>query len=126
MSQGHVSLLDTITRIYKNSNGKVIGLHCISLQETKDMLPSPIPGEYPSLRDRRKRGVQISHSFERLNLDIGGSRIVTSIQMLGAYDDFVTNSFGNDIERVIYFGNSDKENDLIISMKEFPTIGSIL
>jgi len=128
MGQVGTSLLDTITRIYKNSNGKVIGVHCISVNEKREANPTSIPGEYGSLAERRKRGLHLSVSFQRFNLDMGGSRVVDSVLMLGGYDDFVMNGSSNDILSVTYDGRDDEnlENDLIVGLSEFPTIGATL
>ena len=120
------SILDTITRIYKNASNQVIGIHSISVHQKKEALPHPVINTYPSLRERRKRGVELRSSFYRLNLNMGGNRTIAQVQMIGQYDDFTMNGSDTDILTTTYNGNSDEENYLIISFTEFPTIGDVL
>lgn len=126
MGQVGTHLLDTIGRVYKNSDGKILGMHCISIQMYNQASPTGKIEDYPDLADRRKRSVHISSTFQRFNFDIGGSRVVDSVSMFGAYDDFVVS--GSDLSSVTYFGRDDEglENDIIVSMDEFPTIGATL
>ena len=123
MGQLGTTLLDTVTRIYKNSDGKVIGLHCLGINERKASSPSPVPGDYPDLAERSKRGLKLNISFQRFNLDIGGSRVIDSVLMFGGYDDFVLNGSGDDLLQITYYGIDD-ENDLIVALGDFPTVGS--
>ena len=128
MGQTGTNLLDTIARVYKNADGKILGMHCISVQTYRQALPTGKMDDIPPLQDRRTRSVHISSSFQRFNFDIGGSRTVASIHMAGSYDDFVENGGSNDLLSVTYFGRDDEglENDVIVSMDEFPTIGATL
>lgn len=123
MSNVGTDQLDTIIRIYKNADGKVIGVHCLSVRTTTEHLPNSIPGEYPELAQRRKRSMDLNVGFQRFNLDIGGPRVITSVLMMGKYDDFIVS--GSDISEVTYFGRDTEglENDLVISLTEFPTVG---
>ena len=128
MGQTGTNLLDTIGRVYKNSDGKILGMHCISVQSYTQASPDGKMGSFPDLTDRRSRSVHISSTFQRFNFDIGGSRVVSTVSMFGGYDDFVENGSNDDILTVTYSGRDTDgvENDLIVSMDEFPTIGATL
>lgn len=126
MSQGNTRLLDTITRIYKNANGNVIGIRCIHITETRDASPGTVAGEYPSLEERRKRGAEVKSSLKNFSLSIGESRQVAIIQMIGKYDEFTINGSNNDFIDVTYYG-SDNVNDLIIGIQEhYETVGDTI
>lgn len=116
-------LLDVITRIYKNSANRVIGIHCISIQENREILPHPRPGYISDTRFHRS--AIINSDFHRLNLSMGESRIIASVQMIGKYDDFNYNTAVDDIKSVIYFGVPET-NDIEISLVGFPQIGDTL
>ena len=123
MSQTKVSTLDEIIRIYKNSDGKVIGLHSIVIHEDRKQNPNPSPG---NITDKRfKRTGKFSHTFTRFNLDMSGSREIVEVLMLGKYDEFIQNIDSTDIIEVVYFGNAET-NDLVIDLRPFPTIGDTI
>lgn len=120
MTTPKVSVLDSITRIYKNSAGRVIGIHSISVIENRPLVPDPRPGVVSNARF--KRTGSITTSFSRFNLQMGESRFIASIQMIGGYDEFEYNNDTNDIVEVKYFGG-EGVNDLTIDLREFPQIG---
>jgi len=128
MSNIGTNHLDTIVRIYKNAADKTIGIHCIGVHQRKDASPTGLIDDYPSLADRRRRSVHISADFQRFNLEIGGSRIIATVQMIGRYDDFILNPSANDFTQVVYNGRDDEglENDLVVSLEQFPTVGDSL
>lgn len=123
MTQPKATVVDEITRIYKNTDGKVIGLHSISITELRKQIPDPSPGKVNN--DRFKRTAKMSYSFTRFNLDMTGSREVTEVLMLGKYDDYLMNLDGTDIIEVSYIGN-EETNDIKIDLRQFPTIGDTL
>jgi hypothetical protein len=124
MTHSYPSLLDSIVRIYKNAADTVIGIHSINVHQTEE-IKNYIPGKYPTNQEKVNRGCIIKPSFTRFNLEMGESRVISSIQMLGEYDDFEMNEGNTDIKNVTYQGKDD-QNDLIVSLTEFPTIGSII
>jgi hypothetical protein len=124
MTQPSAMVLDEITRIYKNSVGRVIGIHCIHVHETRELNPNGIPGMNVS-RSRFKRGAKTTTSFERFNLVMGESRVIDKIQMIGQYDDFVYVAGNQDISYVRYIGN-EETNDVTVSFTDFPTIGETI
>ena len=115
--------IDEIIRIYKNGSDRIIGLHCISLIEHREVVPSHIPGHVSSTRF--KRTIEMQSDFTRFNLQMNESRIIVKVQMIGGYDDFQYNLSSNDIETITYYGN-DEVDDKTISLVEFPTIGDSL
>ena len=121
MAAGDVSLLDSIVRIYKNSSGSVIGIQCINIREERPAVPGTTD-VIPDLAERRKRGVRLSDTFTSYNLAMGGDRAIAIVQMIGKYDDFVTNGSNNDISQITYYG-TDEYNDIVISLTEYPTVG---
>lgn len=127
MGQVGTRQLDTITRIYKNSSGEVIGMHCIGVVEEREMLPDPT-GTIPDLDVRRRRGGKMNLSFRRFNLTPSGSRVIDKIQMIGSYDDFVLTGSSNDLASITYFGRDEEgfENDLIFSLSLLPQIGETI
>lgn len=69
MSQGNTTLLDTITRIYKNADDSVIGIHSIFITENRPAVPDGnyIEG-YTDRQDRNRRTATIKSSFDTFNL----------------------------------------------------------
>jgi hypothetical protein len=65
MTQPKALLLDEIVRIYKNSAGRVIGLHSIAINEYRELIPNLIPGKVNA--SRFKRSATIHSKFDRLN-----------------------------------------------------------
>ena len=124
MTQPSALVLDEITRIYKNSVGRVIGIHCIHVHETRELNPNGIPGMNVS-STRFKRGARTVVEFQRFNLVMGESREIDKIQMIGKYDDFVYLPGNMDISYVKYFGDLET-NDVTVSFADFPTIGESL
>ena len=123
MTQPSVLILDEITRIYKNSIGRVIGIHCIHVHETRKLIPSGLPNMNDINKDRFKRGSYLTVSFDRFNLQMGESRVIDKIQMIGKYDDFTYNGNSSDIISVKYISEDPNINDVIVSLRDFPTIG---
>lgn len=123
MTQPKASMLDNIVRIYKNSAGRVIGIHTIGVHEQRQPLPDPIPGKINN--DRFKRTATISINFDRFNLSMGESRVIDKIQMIGKYDDFTYNNVQTDIVAVKYLGDTHV-NEIEVSLKSLPTIGETL
>lgn len=124
MTHSYPSLLDSVVRIYKNSDDRVIGIHSINIHQTEEV-KTHTPGKYPTNQEKVNRGCIIKPSFTRFNLEMGESRAIATIQMLGEYDDFEMNGGNTDIRFLTYYGKDD-QNDLIVSLEEFPTIGSII
>jgi hypothetical protein len=123
MTQPKALVLDEIVRIYKNSANRVIGIHCIAVHEQREVFPNPIPSKINASRFKRTATIHVH--FDRLNLVMGESRVISAIQMLGKYDDFTYNGTNTDIIIVKYLGN-DQTNDLEVSLKNLPTIGETL
>lgn len=117
-SQTHT--VDTITRIYKNANNHVIGIHTIEVIERPPANPHPIPGNIGDPQ-RFTRGYDIKVCFTCLNLHMDQDRTIAKVQMLGAYDDFLLNSTSSDILEVTYTGKGT--TTLKVSLHDFPTIG---
>lgn len=125
MSNTGTRTLDTITRIYKNTDGDALGVHCVEVIETTESTPTPGLDDTGTMADRSKRWLKTNVSFTRLNLVMGSSRTITTVQMLGAYDDFEMNGPNNDIDLVTYFGTNE-QNDGWVAFNLFPTVGDDL
>lgn len=125
MSNTGTRTLDTITRIYKNADGDALGVHCIEIIEEREATPTPGDGSNTTMADRAKRQLKTNVSFTRLNLVMGGSRSVSTVEMIGAYDDFEMNGSNNDIVKVTYYGTNE-QNDGWVAFNLFPTVGSTL
>jgi hypothetical protein len=117
------TIVDTVTRIYKNSAGRVIGIHCLSIEEGRELSPHPTPGKITNTRF--KRHAKLGVEFLRLNLSMGENRTISTVQMIGKYDDFTYNGSSNDIVSIIYFGDT-QTNELEISLSELPTVGDTI
>jgi len=106
MSQVSVSLLDTVTRIYKNSSNEVIAIHTLSI--TEDRASAILPtGIIPSINERRKRSGKMTLFLTKLNLTMSSSRVIDKIQMIGGYDEYVLNGSNNDILSITYYGRDE-------------------
>lgn len=119
-----VTSLDQIVKIYKNVSGKVIGIHTISVSVDRTDVAELPPEQKVLLKGFPRRG-KISSDFTRFNLTISGSRIISSVQFIGKYDDFQNNETEDDIVSVTYYGDA-QTNDLIIPLNNFPTIGDTI
>lgn len=123
MTQPKASMLDDIVRIYKNNAGRVIGIHNIGIHEQREAFPNPIPGKINT--SRFKRTATVSIHFNRFNLSMGESRIISAVMMIGKYDDFTYNDTQTDIIAVNYLGDAHV-NELEVSLKDLPSIGETL
>ena len=117
------SLLDVITRIYKNAAGGIIGIYHISIDVRFPASSSHIPGKISD--GRFKRTSKRTVNLEVFNLVMGESRVIDEISMTGKYDDFTYNGTNTDIVSVTYTGNA-QTNDLTIGMNDLPTIGDTI
>jgi hypothetical protein len=122
MTQPKALIIDQITRIYKNNADRIIGLHTITIHEQREQNPN-LQGKITNTRF--KRHATISSDFTRFNLAMGQSRVISTVQMLGKYDEFTYNGSQTDIISVEYLGNNEV-NSIEVSLKEFPTIGETL
>jgi hypothetical protein len=108
MSHVQTRQLGTCTRIYKNSNGKVIALDCIAVNYDKSQI---------SINKFHNSVNTINVKRTLLHLTAGGSRVVDLIQMIGDYSSLEDNS-GN------YFvatwnASSPNENDIEVSFEQY-------
>ena len=124
MSNSGTRTLDSIYRIYKNVDGDALGTHCVEVIENTEQVPSPGIDDTGTMEDRKKRRLTTRVTFTRMNLVMGSSRTVTTIQMIGAYDDFVMNGSDNDIAHVVYGQGFSNESLVVFNL--FPTVGSTL
>lgn len=123
MTQPKALILDEIIKIYKNADDKVLGIHSIVVHEDRQAIPDPRPGKVNS--DRFKRTARTTHSFSRINLEMGGDRTISKVLMIGKYDDFDYNGDNTDVISVTYLGD-DHTNDVYVDISQFPTIGDVL
>lgn len=124
MSNTRTRTLDSIYRIYKNTDGDALGTHCIEVVEGREETPLPGRDDTGTMDDRRKRRLTTNVTFTRMNLVMGSSRVVTTVQMLGGYDNFVLNGSSNDIIKVIYA--EGETNEAPVYLDHFPTVGDTL
>ena len=125
MSNTGTRTLDTITRIYKNADGDALGVHCIEVVENTEATPTPGDGSKTTMTERSKRQLKTNVTFTRLNLVMGSSRTVSTVQMIGAYDNFEMNGSNNDIVTVTYYGENE-QNDGWVAFNLFPSVGDDL
>lgn len=126
MGQTGTRQLDTITRIYKNSSGEVIALHCIGVVEDRMALPTP-DGSVPELEERHKRVGRLNLSLRKLNLTPSASRVIDKVQMIGGYDDFTLTGGSNDLATITYYGDDDGlEPDLVFQLVALPQVGETI
>lgn len=129
MSNNATRQLDQVTRIYKNSAGEVIAIHCLGIIEDRIQLIGPNAGNYPTLKERRSRSGKMNISLELLNLTMSQSRVIDKIQMIGKYDLWTLNGSINDIVTITYLGSNAEggiENDLIFHLNLLPTVGDTI
>ena len=124
MSNSGTRTLDSIYRIYKNVDGDALGTHCVEVIENTEQVPSPGVDDTGTMEDRSKRRLTTKVTFTRMNLVMGSSRTVTTVQMIGTYDDFVMNGSNNDIAHVVY--GQGFSNESLVAFNLFPTVGSTL
>ena len=118
------TVLDQIVKIYKNEDNKVIGIHTVSIVIDKVEIQD-LPPEQKVLKKKFPRKAKINTDFARFNLDLGGSRIIDTVQLIGKYDDFEYNNTETDIVSVEYQGDSET-NTFVIPLDMLPTIGDSL
>lgn len=99
--------LGSACRIYKNSEGKTIAIDEIGISIDKSQI------QY----NKFHRHVDlISVKRTLLHLTVGGSRVVSLIQMIGDYDS-ITEDSGNYLVAT-WLASSPDENDLEVSFSE--------
>ena len=124
MSNSGTRTLDTIFRIYKNTDGDALGTHCIEVIENREESPLPGRDDTGTMTDRSKRRLTTNVTFTRLNLVMGSSRVIATVQMLGGYDNFTMNGSNDDILSVIY--GEGFTNEASVALNLFPTVGSTI
>jgi hypothetical protein len=124
MSNTGTRTLDTIFRIYKNADGDALGMHCVEVIENREETPLPGRDETGTMDDRKQRRLTTNVGFTRLNLVMGSSRIVATVQMMGGYDDFAMNGSNDDILQVTYGAGFTNESHIDFNL--FPTVGDSL
>lgn len=120
MASDDPQLIDSIYRLYRNSDRNIIGIHQISVFEERQINPRP---SFEVKEDRLKSHAYTNFRFERIDKIIGTNRTIASVTILGKYDDFEVNTSQTDYNSVSYIRKTDK---LVISLRDLPTIGDTL
>lgn len=100
--------LGTACRIYKNSAGKVIALDHIAVNVEKEQISR---GRY----DVHMTSVDVKRTL--LHLTVGGSRVISTIQMIGDYSSIQENA-GNFFV-VVWDAASADENAVELSLEPY-------
>lgn len=103
--------LGTVCRIYKNSASKVIALE--SVEVTIDILQKADKTFHRSVNT-------VNVSRRLVHLQLGGSRVIASVQAIGSYSSIEEN--GGNYLVATWAKKSDNENDVVISLEGYVAV----
>ncbi len=108
--------LPCICRLYKNASDTIIAIDkvCITVEQNSiNVGKIDTSGEILQKFDTYVDTIRKNRTL--LHLEIGGSRVVATIQMIGTYDSIEEN--GGNFLIVQYDKNTPTENDLVTSLE---------
>ena len=104
-------VIDTITRIYKNSSDATIGIDQVAVNELRD------DDGYGGVT----RTGSVASGITRVSEGAGESRVVSTIKQIGHYSTFT--EVGGNFTEVVYLGSGNL-GDLTVDLTSLTSIGA--